>query len=134
VAGLGVGQPRHHGSKTQNAVESILSRPARWSGSWCGFGDKTILQWPAMAVATRSPAAPRCAFGKFPGVTVPHVGADGLGIRESNTAFGYSAHAAPGAFSTSLHNTKWACHEIPNREVSEATAKQVIAVGGRDHA
>jgi hypothetical protein len=98
VAGLGVGQPRHHGAKNENAVESILSRPERWSRSWCGFRDKTILQWPAIAFATRSPAAPRCGFWKFPGVTVNHGGADALGIRESNTASAGGSHAAPGSF------------------------------------
>jgi hypothetical protein len=99
VAGLGVGQPRNHGAKNENAVESILSRPFRWSASWCGFGGTGVLQRLATAVATKPQAAPRCSFWKFPGITVPHVGADGLGIRESNTAFGYFAHAAPGALS-----------------------------------
>lgn len=99
VAGLGVGQPRNHGAKNQNAVESILSRPFRWSACWCGFGETEVLQRLATAIATKPQAAPRCSFWKFPGVTVPHVGADGLGIRESNTAAVFTAHAAPGSLS-----------------------------------
>ena len=132
---VGVRTPGSARRENRNAVESILSRPARWSGSWCGFRDETILQGIATMVATKPPASPRCPSAHFPGVTdLVLVGAGRFGAHESNTGVDYPPHAAPGVFQPSHHKTKWACHEIPNRAVSAATAMQVSAVGGRDHA
>jgi len=98
-ARVGVCAPGSAASETRNAVESILSRPSRWSASWCGFGGTGALQDLATTIAMRSPAAPRCGpqtFSRRP-VFVMY-GAGRLGAHESNTGAQVRPHAAPGSF------------------------------------
>jgi hypothetical protein len=92
---LGVGAPGSARRENQNAVESILSHDLRWTASWCGFADKTILQGIATGVATMLPARGQSRSTQFSGVPADHGGAGCSCARESNTAFPLPAHAAP---------------------------------------
>lgn len=125
---LGVGASGSDSIGAQNAVESILSDlPV---SSPAPMRVPTALGLRKGSAMARIWAAKLCQtdFSRRPGS-----GVDSFPVHESDTASD-AAQAAPGVFPPSHHKSKWACREIPNRADSAATAMQVSAVGGRDHA
>lgn len=138
-ARVGVCAPGSAASETRNAIESILSRPSRWSASWCGFGDKTILQCIAATIATKSQASPRCSSPNFSGRSVLFSGAGRLGAHESDTGVYYPPQAAPGNLFSGVRSVP-STAGLQDFEVYRTVAAEAVSsapeiiIQGRGHA